>query len=333
MKNKFLWIASIVLFVIAFTGCKKEEFINDTGNLAPKTVDEDATLPAITVNGTKLHSEAFGHPDSSIIIVIHGGPGADYRSLLNCKEFANHGYRVVFYDQGGSGLSQRFPKSHYSSIQILFDELSGVIQHYKTHNQQKVFFLGHSWGGILATAYINQYPTEISGVVVAEPGGFIWQDIVDYFSRSRSMIKLTSESFNDVAYIDQFLTGKEDEHQILDYKLGIISATDASEDSPIGNEGFLTFWRFGAINNRGLFELGERLKPNWTNNLIQYSKKVLFIYSQNNEAYGLDWAKHVSSAFNNVELFEAIGAGHDMFSFQTGWNNTFPKMLDYFNSL
>ncbi|MCK6649927.1 MAG: alpha/beta fold hydrolase [Bacteroidia bacterium] len=331
MDYKKILVACGLLLSAFISGCKKERIYNEPGNLVPKTVDQDATLPSIVVNGTKLHSEAFGHPDSSIVIIIHGGPGSDYRSLLNFKEFAHYGYRVVFYDQGGSGLSQRFPKSHYSDLQLVFDELSGVIAYYKTSAQQRVFLIGHSWGGILATAYINQYPTTISGVIVGEPGGFIWQDILDYVSRSRT-VQITTELSNDNTYIDQFLSGKEDEHQILDYKYAIQSAADGNKDNPTGNEGSLLCWRFGSINSVALFELGERIKPNWTTNLNQFNTRVLFIYSQNNKAYGLDWAKHVSSAFLNVELFESVSAGHDMFSFQTGWNNTFPKMLDYLNS-
>ncbi len=50
-----------------------------------------------------LHSEAYGHPDSTIIVCIHGGPGGDYRYMLNFKDLADYGYRVVFYDQIGSG--------------------------------------------------------------------------------------------------------------------------------------------------------------------------------------------------------------------------------------
>ncbi len=129
----------------------------EPGLLVPRTVDEDPDLPSITVNGAQLHSEDFGPPDSAIIVVLHGGPGSDYRYLLNCKEFANQGYRVVFYDQRGSGLSQRFPKSSYNSVQIMTDEVEGVIAHYRTSPAQKVFLLGHSWGAMLATAYVNEH--------------------------------------------------------------------------------------------------------------------------------------------------------------------------------
>ncbi len=153
-----------------FKGCEKEVYLDDPGNLVPLTVDQDPGLPSVTINGARLHAEAFGPADSALLIVLHGGPGSDYRYLLKCKEFANQGFRVVFYDQRGSGLSQRFPKSSYS-MQALYDELGGIIDHYRISPSQKVFLLGQSWGAMLATAYVNDHPSAISGLILCEPGG------------------------------------------------------------------------------------------------------------------------------------------------------------------
>jgi len=47
----------------------------DPGNLVPKTVVEDPTLPRIALAGTQLHSEAYGDPSSPMVVVLHGGPG------------------------------------------------------------------------------------------------------------------------------------------------------------------------------------------------------------------------------------------------------------------
>ena len=332
-KKSFYSWAVIALFSLVFASCEKEKYINDAGNLVPKTVDQDPNLPSITINGAKLHSEAFGKPDSSIILVLHGGPGSDYRYLLNCKDFANQGYRVVFYDQRGSGLSQRFPRKSYNDMQILYDEITGVINHYKTHPNQKVFLLGHSWGAMLATAYINRYPTgdtyipTINGVVLCEPGGFIWNDIKEYVSHSRGF-GLLSEFINDATYLDQFMTGKEDQHEILDYKMSIL----ATGNSITGETGEL-FWRNGAEINNGLFNYGEDTKPNWTGNLHLYTTKALFIYSEKNKAYGLDWAKKVSAVYPNIELFKATNVGHSMLTNSEGWQQCYPKILTYFNSL
>lgn len=331
MKIKLLNCSIVIAAIVMLAACTKERNIDDAGNLVPKTVEEDVSLPSIAVNGTKLHAEAFGQSGDALLIVLHGGPGADYRYLLNCKAFANEGYRVVFYDQRGSGLSKRHPKNSYS-LQLMNDDLAAVIAHYKITPNQKVFLLGHSWGAMLANAYIDQYPTRINGVVLAEPGGFIWQDIKDYIKRSRSII-FTSELLNDLLYADQFLTGKESQHAILDYKLALLGISEGSKDSRTGDEGIPPVWRPGAIVNKALVDIGEKDNPNWTKNLSQYTTKVLFVYSQNNKAYGLAHAQKVSSPYPNVQLLKVDGAGHNMISFPTGWNNFYPTALSYLNSL
>jgi proline iminopeptidase len=331
MKCTLLLMTVVIFSVIAFSGCENENNLYEPGNLVPKTADQDQSVPSININGAVLHAEAFGQPDNPLVIVIHGGPGNDYRYLLKCKEFANHGYRVVFYDQRGSGLSQRFLKSSYS-MQIMYDELTGVINYYKTFPNQKVFLLGHSWGAMLATAYINKYPTAINGAILAEPGGFIWQDVIDYVGRTRDN-KITSEVLNDITYVDQFITGKEDEHVVLDYKFGLLLTAGSAKDNQTGIEELQPYWRGGAIISKALFEIGNSEKPNWTTNLVQFSTKVLFVYSEKNKAYGFEYAQKVSSVYPNVQLFEALGTGHNMLFRPIGWNNTYPTMLTYLNSL
>jgi proline iminopeptidase len=331
MKMKLINLLFLIITLSIFTACSKQRVIQDEGNLVPKTVEFDSLLPAITVNGTKLHAEAFGHKDSAMLIILHGGPGYDYRYLLNCKAFATQGYRVIFFDQRGSGLSKRHPKNSYS-LQLMYDDLSAVIANYRTSVNQKVFLLGHSWGAMLATAYINKYPTKINGVVLAEPGGFVWQDVLDYVGRTGE-IKFTSELVNDILYQDQFITGKDKEHAILDYKYALLSIADGYKDNPTGDEGKLPLWRAGAIVNQAMFEIGEKEKPDWTTNLNQYTTKVLFVYSENNRAYGLQHAQKVSSAYPNIQLLKVNGAGHDMLTFPTGWSNFYPVALTYLNSL
>jgi proline iminopeptidase len=303
------------------------------GGLVPKTVDQDASLPSIRVNGTQLHAETFGSPSNPMLVVLHGGPGSDYRYLLNCKAFASQGYYVVFYDQRGSGLSKRHDKASYR-IDSMEKDLAAVITYYRTAPTQKIFLLGHSWGAMLASAYINANPTAISGVILAEPGGLVYDDIVAYVGRARSF-RLTGESFNDPLYAGQFFTGRENEHELLDYRLGVWSATEGAADSPTGDRsgGPLSFWRYGAVVNQALFELADKQGINWTTNLDQYKTKVLFVYSANNRAYGLAHAQKVSSAYPNVQLVRIDDAGHNMLTWVDDWTKFFPPALSYLNSL
>jgi len=331
-------MAFAVVTAMLIAGCEDEKYIYEPGNLVPKTVDQDPSLPSVTVNGAMLHSEAFGHPDSTIVVCIHGGPGGDYRYLLNCKDLADYGYRVVFYDQRGSGLSQRFSRRSYTdlgagALDVIYDEVSGIIAHYRTRRDQKVFLMGHSWGAMLATAYAGRYPDAIQGMAICEPGGLKWDDVKEYVLESKSF-SLFGESLNDATYFDQFITSKdEDDHEILDYKVSLLASKNDITGDDNSEPG--SIWRPGAVISAALFEIGEDYTPDFSEGISNFNVPVLFFYSEKNKAYPDSWAQKISASFNEAELFKISGVGHDgIIKNKNAWTTqTMPKMLTYFNSL
>jgi proline iminopeptidase len=341
-KKKFLSSAIFALFALLFSGCEKEKFINADGNLVPRTVDQDPSLPSININGAKLHAQAFGPIDSTLIICIHGGPGANFKYLLNCKSLAEKGYRVVFYDQRGSGLSERFNKEWYLGFgknaieETFYKELKGIIAHYKTQASQKVVLLTHSWGSMLATGYAGMFPGEVHGLILAEPGGLKWKDITTYLNASRSQ-KIWTESFNDATYLDQFITGKENQHNILDYKLALLSASNVNDviTNQSENVKFYKSEREGAVIFLAMNEIGEKYEVDFSSGISQFNKKVLFFYSSNNPAYTDNWAEKIASFYVNKMVVKVNGVGHSgMFGNKDTWKNfTEPKVIEYLNGL
>ncbi|HEX6913781.1 MAG TPA: alpha/beta hydrolase [Chitinophagaceae bacterium] len=335
MSTKNIFMLAVTAIVLL--SCAKERLVQEPGNLVPKTVQENPALPSITVNGAKLHSEAYGHPDSTLVVFIHGGPGSDYRGLLNGKQLANHGYRVVFYDQRGSGLSQRFSARSYTdagtgALDLMYADLAGVIAHYRTSPGQKVYLVGHSWGAILATAYAGRYPGAVQGLVVAEPGGLNWPDIRSYVKASRSF-GLWSEMLNDVSYLDQFLTASQNQHQVLDYKQAMLAARNDITGEDNTQPG--SFWRPGAVVNAAFFNIGKQYEPDFSTGIGNFHPPVLFLYSERNKAYPLSWAQKISAAYYHVQVKQISGTGHaGIFSDNQAWtNSTLPLILGYFSSL
>ena len=328
MNTKVLSV--IALACLLFTSCEEKDLeINEPGKLVPKTVVEDPSLPSISVNGTTLHSESYGNPDSALVIFLHGGPGSDYRNGLNVKQLADDGYYVIFYDQRGTGLSQRHNKDVYS-IQLYLDDLTAVIEHYRTSPEQKVFLFGHSWGAMLTAAYINSFPERIDGAIFAEAGGFNKQ-LLDEYSEASRKLNVFSEITNDVLYYDQFLTGRENEHEILDYKMGIASSFQYADGNSEGVEGPSPFWRNGAIVLQAFTDIAENEGFDFTLNLSQFQTKVLFLYGENNQSYGVRFAEKEAAFFPNAEIVQIDNTGHEMIYFK--WNSVHPVVLDYLNSL
>ena len=320
-----------ILFVLLFSLAACSELADPAapGSLVPRTVDQDPSIPSLLVNGTLLHIETFGDPADPIIVMIHGGPGGDYRSLLEAKAFANDGFFVVFYDQRGTGLSERVDADQFDDVQIMIDDLDALITHYRQKDGQKVFLVGHSWGAMLATGYINQHQGKINGAVLGEPGGFTWPQVEDYLSRSNH-IDLFSEALNDAIFPEQIFLGR-DEHEIQDYKASFFFTFENAPGNTIGNAGPYPFWRSGAVSFEAMVETGEEKGLDFTTHLKDYTTNVLFLYSELNTAYGLEWAQTVGSAYAHVEYHEIPDSGHEMFYF--GWDALYPIALTYLNEL
>jgi proline iminopeptidase len=131
----------------------------------PRTADLDPALPSQKIDGYTYHLESFGQANATPLIVVHGGPGLDYEYLKPLRALSND-YRVIFYDQRGTGLSPRVDKKFLTIAQSL-DDLHSIVQHFR--NGKKVILIGHSWGATLVTGYLSMYPEMVSQAVIVEP--------------------------------------------------------------------------------------------------------------------------------------------------------------------
>lgn len=150
-----------LLFVLAclLAGCTSSVEL-------PLTAAHDAQVPSITLRGYRFHAQTFGDPGKQPLIVVHGGPGADFRYLLGLQALADD-YYVVFYDQRGTGLSPRLPAQDIS-VDAYVDDLDAFVTH--VGRGRPVHLLGHSWGAMLASAYTGRHPEKVQRLILAEPG-------------------------------------------------------------------------------------------------------------------------------------------------------------------
>jgi proline-specific peptidase len=90
------------------------------------------------------------------LIVIHGGPAAGHEYLLALHSLLDV---VVFYDQLGCGNSTQLPEKHgdkeFWVPELFCKELSNLIAHLGLVDRP-LNFLGHSWGGMLATEWASE---------------------------------------------------------------------------------------------------------------------------------------------------------------------------------
>ena len=284
------------------------------GNLVPSTVAEDPSLPAIEMNGSRFHLETFGNPANPVIVFLHGGPGSDYRGMLRLAERRDgyslaDEYFLVFWDQRGTGLSQRHDRD-VLTIDTYVNDLDTLVGRYSPG--RPVILIGESWGGMFATRYINQYPERVAGAVLIEPGpldGATMERVKDDVSGT----PLGSEWLNDYAWGSQFLS--PDDHIRMDYAR-MLGVRDAQPKSHLSTVDPQPNWRMGAAASRYITEDGQNADGvftyDFTTNLAAYTTPVQFIAGSLSEVLGPSLQQEQILRYPSASLEVVDGAGHDV---------------------
>ncbi|MFG6593737.1 alpha/beta fold hydrolase [Sulfitobacter sp. 1A13368] len=114
--------------------------------------------------------------------MLHDGPGGDHRSLLALEALSDT-YRVLFYDQRGAGLSERVTEAR----QGMADHLADLDALITAQGDGPVLLIGHSWGAMLATAYLGHRPEVVSRAVLIEPGFLDAEGLTSFEARRAAL--------------------------------------------------------------------------------------------------------------------------------------------------
>jgi proline iminopeptidase len=261
---------------------------------------------------------------------LHGGPGVDYRALisefgsenasgyLNERTYTDGGlsklsdsFFCVFYDQKGSGLSPRYDKDQLS-FPILVEELDQVVNYFlqQKYNETgildtKVILVGHSFGGVLATAYTNSYPQKVKDVITYEPGPFTKesQDLLDF---SLPFAMIGQDKLDELLMSLKHVT--DDSHARADYQ----RALGANRFQPEfhENENF-PFWRLGAYVNSKVEYSTIFEGKSTVDNLGVFKGRFLIIYgSLTIIDLSYDYILKQASYYPDSKIIEISNTGH-----------------------
>ncbi|GAG20537.1 unnamed protein product, partial [marine sediment metagenome] len=167
-KFKLCLCVTIVMIIVIILSCLCLIIINafnptEAANLPCRNYENEATV--VNVNGFDLwYKEKGVDKESPPIIVLHGGPGMSCNYFKDSFNFLEDDYRVIYYDQRGSGFSQIKPDLDYYTLNSLVTELEAIRK--EIVDEDKVIIIGHSFGGLLAMKYVLDYEEHVDKIIL-----------------------------------------------------------------------------------------------------------------------------------------------------------------------
>lgn len=290
----------------------------------PRTVQFDSSLPYTEINGYKFHTEIFGKPDATPVIVVHGGPGGDYEYLRSLQALGDD-YRVIFYDQRGTGLSPRVDKQ-FLTIEQNLDDLKSIVDHFS--NGKKVKLIGHSWGAMLVVGYLSKNRDRVSQAVIVEPG-------ILYPESAKADVKIIKESqsiwdiFALARYVAMYpFVSKEDGQEGYDYVMtGLMSRNVAGPPYQCAGDSLppdlLRRGGYEAMNNtvKKVMDDPALFTYDLTDGISGYRGDLMLISSECS-ALGFTYQEkyHLSRLPAQTVHVKAAGMGHNMLTTHPEWS-------------
>lgn len=221
----------------------------------------------VSVTGGKIWYNLLGSENKgkTPLIVLHGGPGNTHDSLQASLHVLADERPVLFYDQLGSGNSDRPADESLWRTERFVEELAQIREALQLN---EVHILGHSWGTMLAAAYlIDRKPAGVRSVIFSSPclSALLWKKDADRF-----LAQLPAEVQQTIAWHEEQGTTDSEEYQkaVKEYYRRHVCRLDPLpavmvESRPKGNKDvYMTMWgpsEFCPTGNLKTFDCTDRL--------------------------------------------------------------------------
>lgn len=123
----------------------------------------------------KIYYEQSGNPNGKPVVFLHGGPGGGTDPMYR-RFFDPATYRIVIFDQRGSGQSEPFACLEENTTWDLVSDIEKLREHLSI---EKWVVFGGSWGSTLSLAYAETHPDRtvalvLRGIFLCRPKEIKW---------------------------------------------------------------------------------------------------------------------------------------------------------------
>jgi proline iminopeptidase len=116
--------------------------------------------------GVQLYYRSHG--SGTPVVLLSGGPGFEVDYLQPVTDYFP-GRQTILFEQRGTGRSRPAKLgANDLTLRTAVEDLESLREHLK---QERLFLVGHSWGGMLAMAYAAAHPDRVDRVILIASGG------------------------------------------------------------------------------------------------------------------------------------------------------------------
>lgn len=119
----------------------------------------------VGVEGGRVWYHRVGSANRTPILLLHGGPGSCSYYMKPLLALASD-RPVIIYDQLGCGKSDRPTDTTLFTVDRYVRELQALRD---SLGLREVHLLGHSWGAMLAAAYMETHPVGVRSLILSSP--------------------------------------------------------------------------------------------------------------------------------------------------------------------
>ena len=116
-----------------------------------------------TIRGIELFYLTHGR--GVPILTMHGGPGLDHTSFRPWLDNLADSATLIYHDYRGNGRSGGRTELAGVDLDMWVDDAEALRQHLQ---HEKIFVLGHAFGGFLAQMYAAKYPQHTAGLILCD---------------------------------------------------------------------------------------------------------------------------------------------------------------------
>lgn len=160
----------------------------------------------MTADSTAIFYRTYG--TGKPLLIINGGPGMNSDGFQGLATALSSDFRTIIFDQRGTGKSVlKKVDSTTITMVLMISDIESLRKHLGLKSWS---LLGHSFGGMVASAYATVHPEVIDKIVLSASGG-IDLGLLEYFRESVNS-KLTVGQLDTIEYWAARMVGEDEQN-------------------------------------------------------------------------------------------------------------------------